>query len=988
MEAALQSPPPLQSISDEDRYNAEYASIHFGSFAAPEHKIATVDDPQPPLPSNPEPQDSQSPTLQPDVIDTDKETEQEDSEDVERVEELVGGADVEGLLTLDTDIPFSADYVDDEPSSALALRISRAMDNPSPPPSPLPNEDTLPTELTEADANDNDQDLPAEDALAPPEIPPASPSPTPPQPTDSHMDVEDPVPSSPSPQQDLITFDSVSALEIPFVIKPQDDNANPPDSAISAVEAMLLPSPSDSPVDPSTSEAPIAPTVDEPETELALPHPNLAPETNGLSPPSTPPTQPLRRSPRKSVAPVIFGTPQGTPRPSSRSPKKKKPKFDLVVDNSQDESDDVTPENVLLPIQPNSTTAQDATATPARRIPIEQALESGQLSPLKASQMGFKPQSTLPGLPQTPARRVLVSEQPAQAPASAKPAIRIGSPVRGRSQEPQASTASTSGQIGISSIAQRTALGVHAVSSHSIASSSAASARPSKLPFPLVAAEKPPSASTSSDKDTSKESASISSPVKSNLKQVSSRIPRIGAKPYSRPPTAAKPTKQTPAPAPAPAPKPSSIRKVDLSKPSTTRMPTLRIRKVVDPVPPPAPVAPPPPPVPQAQQPIQPAQPTAQMIFNKEPTQTHGEAEAAHIEVAPMPVDGGLDLGSPMKEDPPTQPLVRPLSPPAPPPVPVPSIPVIQIDPPTETPPIETLHPSEIPQPIQGVRRTTRLRKATVDCAATGAEPRATSSRRKASQGPRFVFTDAYSEMSVTALKQLTMTNTVRNQHYLSAKLELEVIKKDGARPESPMVKIKTIAQRQLEEQAEQRTERAKRRARRSGEMLGESDLEMDESDNEGYSSDVDELPSLEKEQKMRHTRGAGEDEDYETPHRAFKRMKLTEGGLEEVEMDEAKRRVKWDRGLFTTVYLDEVVLGDRQLTKEHRSLKGCLAPTAKALRLDTLGNLEADSPLSDLASQNIVVKKFVYEGELVPEPVVEEVEVPKTRSRSKKAKS
>ena len=144
------------------------------------------------------------------------------------------------------------------------------------------------------------------------------------------------------------------------------------------------------------------------------------------------------------------------------------------------------------------------------------------------------------------------------------------------------------------------------------------------------------------------------------------------------------------------------------------------------------------------------------------------------------------------------------------------------------------------------------------------------------------------------------------------------------------MVKIKTIAQRQLEEQTEQRTERAKRRARRSGEALGESDLEMDDSDNGGgNSSDVDELPSW-PEERVRHTRGAGEDEDYETPNRAFKRMKLTEAGLEEVEMDDGKRRVKWDRGLFTTVYLDEVVLGARQVVKEHRILKGCLAPTAK----------------------------------------------------------
>lgn len=275
-----------------------------------------------------------------------------------------------------------------------------------------------------------------------------------------------------------------------------------------------------------------------------------------------------------------------------------------------------------------------------------------------------------------------------------------------------------------------------------------------------------------------------------------------------------------------------------------------------------------------------------------------------------------------MKEDPPTQPAVQPVPPP--PVVQVPPIPVIQIDPPMETPPIETLPPSEIPQP----RRTTRLRKAAVDFTVGAAEPRATNSRRKASQGPRFVFTDAYSEMSATALKQLTITNTVRNQHYLSAKLETEVVKKDGSRPESPMVKIKTIAQRQLEEQAQQRTERAQRRLRRSGEIPGSSDLEMDsDGDGEGNSSDADELPSW---PKMRHTRGAGEDEDYETPNRAFKRMKLTEDGVQEVEMDEGKRRVKWDKGLFTTVYLDEVVLGTRQTVKEYKTLRGCLAPTAK----------------------------------------------------------
>jgi len=180
--------------------------------------------------------------------------------------------------------------------------------------------------------------------------------------------------------------------------------------------------------------------------------------------------------------------------------------------------------------------------------------------------------------------------------------------------------------------------------------------------------------------------------------------------------------------------------------------------------------------------------------------------------------------------------------------------------------------------------------------------------------------------MSATALKQLTNTNTQRNQHYLSVTLELEVIRKDGRRPESPMVKIKTIAQRQAEEQQEKRLERAQRRARRSGDLSGSSDVEID-GDDDGEEAEGD-LPS--QQPLMQHTQGAGEDEIYETPNRAFKRMKLTENGVEEDEVVDGKRRVKWDKGLYTTVYLDEVILGSRQPLKDVGQLKGCLAPRAK----------------------------------------------------------
>ena len=138
------------------------------------------------------------------------------------------------------------------------------------------------------------------------------------------------------------------------------------------------------------------------------------------------------------------------------------------------------------------------------------------------------------------------------------------------------------------------------------------------------------------------------------------------------------------------------------------------------------------------------------------------------------------------------------------------------------------------------------------------------------------------------------------------------------------MVKIKTVAQRQAEEQSTRRSERAERRARRSGEsMPGSSDLEMD-SDEEDQG-----VGPLQWEEPQAHARGAGEDEDYKTPDRAFRRMKLTEDGMQDVEMNE-KRRVKWDRGLFTVVYIDEVQLGSRQVDKENKPEKGCLTPKAK----------------------------------------------------------
>jgi len=192
----------------------------------------------------------------------------------------------------------------------------------------------------------------------------------------------------------------------------------------------------------------------------------------------------------------------------------------------------------------------------------------------------------------------------------------------------------------------------------------------------------------------------------------------------------------------------------------------------------------------------------------------------------------------------------------------------------------------------------------------------------------------------MTALKELTMTNTARNQHYLAAKLETEVIRKEGLRPESPAVKVRTIDQKQQEEKDRQRAERAKRRARKCGnDGISASDVEA--SSDVGYSSECD---NQEEDVDMdmnsdvdglfnKHRRGAGDDEEYVTPERSARGRGITARLIDDGSGDkmmESGHRVKWDRGLYTLVYLDEVKLGSRQTLKENRILKGILAPTAK----------------------------------------------------------
>ncbi|PBK73729.1 hypothetical protein ARMSODRAFT_972119 [Armillaria solidipes] len=83
----------------------------------------------------------------------------------------------------------------------------------------------------------------------------------------------------------------------------------------------------------------------------------------------------------------------------------------------------------------------------------------------------------------------------------------------------------------------------------------------------------------------------------------------------------------------------------------------------------------------------------------------------------------------------------------------------------------------------------------------------------------------------------------------------------------------------------------------------------------------------------------------------------------------------------------DYLKLQNINVPKESDIKKSCLAPTAKAIPLDTFGNLPNTSlPLKDLILESVVVQKFIYDSDLPQktEPAV----VRSTHSRFKRRES
>lgn len=190
--------------------------------------------------------------------------------------------------------------------------------------------------------------------------------------------------------------------------------------------------------------------------------------------------------------------------------------------------------------------------------------------------------------------------------------------------------------------------------------------------------------------------------------------------------------------------------------------------------------------------------------------------------------------------------------------------------------------------------------------------------------------------MSAVALQALTNSNTTKNQQIFS-KLEREIIRKEGVRPESPTPKVRTILQKQREARDQQRHERAERRARRTEDGLGLSDTEgASELRDQSMISTIIEHDENEDVVTTKHRRGPGEVEDYETPERPERSAKRLRFGNELHEETRERKRVKWHHGLSTEIYLDEV---QPQPSRNKNVIieKSCLAPTSKVRGLRKL---------------------------------------------------
>lgn len=218
------------------------------------------------------------------------------------------------------------------------------------------------------------------------------------------------------------------------------------------------------------------------------------------------------------------------------------------------------------------------------------------------------------------------------------------------------------------------------------------------------------------------------------------------------------------------------------------------------------------------------------------------------------------------------------------------------------------------------------------------------SAARPKGRGKNTLITPMMMPLDPTSLRNLTTSNTLRNQQYVCSKVETQILMKEGKRPASPTSKVRTLLDKQKEGKDKSREERAARRRIASG----DGDEEMEDS-----------------AASRKHPRAAGDDEDYQTP------VKVRE--LEQMELDETnekvKKRVKWNVDLTQRFELDpsdlEGIRKGAEMARAKSITKSCLATR---ILLDPLGNVpDADVPISDLKKIDVIVTKLVYADDLPP---------------------
>lgn len=464
--------------------------------------------------------------------------------------------------------------------------------------------------------------------------------------------------------------------------------------------------------------------------------------------------------------------------------------------------------------------------TPARRIPIEQGIALGHVSPQKAAQLGFKPDGTPLTFVQTPARRVLISEHSVN-PVTRAGGIRLGSPWKGKERELSIEPSSQP------FVSRRNEREKTPGPSSTETQPKSSTVQTEKLPFPLVPA---PSMSSTTVSENCQYNLPQEKPAnaKSSLRQPTSKIPRIGIKPYTRPPAlisiekdsgtlrertvdplvslidcwyytniltsiSQKSTTSESTSVPASSvslvkPTVSSIlkRKGEVEKPSPIKSRFISLRQV-----PKVDLSS------SARSKTRFGPPTGLKISRNLRPVRDSESSKVMKSSERKETLPPLRPGSPMMEDPQSSPPLSTGSP-------------MVEDPPSLL--HEVLEPQSKPESIvsdktplpdtSSLRRTTRSRRTAVSEGSSRPRP----TRRKPPASSRM--DDVFSGMSIiTALKDLTTSNTTRNQQYLFARLETEVIRKEGLRPESPVVKF---VQRETNGKMKERAERAIRRARRN----------------------------------------------------------------------------------------------------------------------------------------------------------------------------